>query len=291
MLSKLFRRLFLEALEKAYAQGQLQFFGDLEPLRDPLAFARYLAPLRQSKWVVYAKAPFGGPQRVLEYLGRYTHRVAISNSRLLKLEDGLVSFAWKDYRAQRAPQGARTTTQGDDRLGRGVHPPLPVTRPAAGLPTHPLLRLSGNCHRAEMVALCRRLSAIPHPICSHGPPIYARRLRHGPAQRSGSVRSAGSESSPGSWFRRPGAARIPTPHDAHPPQPATAPALPLWQGTLPVRLPVPESSDAPLVCGAATDRCTVADQQLWQPSSSQPKNHPEIFYPVSTTQAAAKQNP
>ena len=96
VLSGLFRRLLLEALEKAYAAGQLQFFGDLEPLRDPPAWARYLAPLKNSAWVVYAKGPFGGPQQVLQYLGRYTHRVAISNRRLLALEQGQVSFQWKD---------------------------------------------------------------------------------------------------------------------------------------------------------------------------------------------------
>jgi hypothetical protein len=78
----------LEALEKAYAAGQLRFFGDLEPLRDPQVFARYLAPLAKRKGGVYAKAPWGGPQQVLEYLGRYTHRMAISNRRLLTLKDG-----------------------------------------------------------------------------------------------------------------------------------------------------------------------------------------------------------
>ena len=98
VLSRRFRRLMLKALHKAYAAGQLQFFSDLEPLGDPPAFARYLAPLRKSKWVVYAEPPFGGPQHVLEYLGRYTHRVAIYNRRLLALEDGQVSFQWKDYR-------------------------------------------------------------------------------------------------------------------------------------------------------------------------------------------------
>jgi len=92
VLSTLFRRLFLEGLAAAHAAGKLQFFGDSEPLRDPQAFARYLAPWKKKDWVVYAKAPFGGPQHVLEYLGRYTHRVAISNRRLLKLEDGQVSF-------------------------------------------------------------------------------------------------------------------------------------------------------------------------------------------------------
>ena len=74
-LSHLFRRLWLQALEKAHAAGQLQFFGHLQPLRDPPAFARYRAPLKKAEWVVYAKPPFGGPQHVLEYLGRYTHHL------------------------------------------------------------------------------------------------------------------------------------------------------------------------------------------------------------------------
>ena len=87
VLSRLFRRLFLEALAKAYADGELQFFSDLEPLREAAPFARYLTPLRKAEWVVYAKPPFGGPQQVIEYLGRYTHRVAISNHRLVALED------------------------------------------------------------------------------------------------------------------------------------------------------------------------------------------------------------
>ena len=81
VLSRLFRRLFLEMLEQAYRAGKLEFFSDLQPLQDPAAFARYLDPVRQTEWVVYAKPPFGGPERVLEYLGRYTHRIAISNQR------------------------------------------------------------------------------------------------------------------------------------------------------------------------------------------------------------------
>src|SRR6185503_5922180 len=104
VLSRLFRRLFLEALEKAHAADRLQFFSDLEPLRDPQAFARFLAPLRDAEWVVYAKPPFGGPQQVLEYLGRYTHRVAISNQRLLALQQDQVSFRWKDYRHPQRPK-------------------------------------------------------------------------------------------------------------------------------------------------------------------------------------------
>jgi len=83
VLSRLFRRLFLDMLEDAHAAGRLAFFSDLAHLAEPAAFARHLAPLRRAKWVVYAKRPFGGPEQVLAYLGRYTHRVAIANSRLL----------------------------------------------------------------------------------------------------------------------------------------------------------------------------------------------------------------
>jgi hypothetical protein len=82
-------------LKQAYAAGKLQFHGEFEPLSDPQSFAQWLAPLRKMKWVVYAKAPFGGPERVLDYLGRYTHRVAISNNRLLDMQDGQVTFSYK----------------------------------------------------------------------------------------------------------------------------------------------------------------------------------------------------
>ena len=98
VLSRLFRRRFLEALQQAFDAGNLQFFSALEPLRTRRAFLRYLAPLRSAKWVVYSKAPFDGPEQVLRYVARYTHRVAISNDRLLDIEHGRVSFSWKDYR-------------------------------------------------------------------------------------------------------------------------------------------------------------------------------------------------
>jgi hypothetical protein len=88
VLSRLFRRLFLEELEKAFRSGKLRFFASLLPLQDGQAFRSYLAPLRKSEWVVYAKPPFAGPKQVLDYVGRYTHRVAISNNRLLDIEDG-----------------------------------------------------------------------------------------------------------------------------------------------------------------------------------------------------------
>ena len=98
VLSRLFRRLFLERL--AAAHKQLQFFGNHAPLADPHAFAAYLAPLRKSEWVVYSKRPFGGPQAVLAYLSRYTHRVAIANSRLIACDGNGVTFKWKDYRIE-----------------------------------------------------------------------------------------------------------------------------------------------------------------------------------------------
>jgi hypothetical protein len=151
VLSARFRHLFLDALEQAYAAGQLQFFGDLAGLSDPATFARYLAPLKLSPWVVYAKPPFGGPQQVLEYLGRYTHRVAISNQRLQKLEDAQVTFEWKDYRdAQLKPM----TLSADEFIRRFLLHALP--------PGFQRIRYYGflaNCHRAARLKVCRRLLA------------------------------------------------------------------------------------------------------------------------------------
>jgi hypothetical protein len=100
VLSRLFRRRFLEALEAAHRQGQLQFFGEYASLTDPPVFTAWLAPLRACEWVVYAKRPFAGPEAVLAYLSRYTHRVAISNQRLLAFDERGVTFRWKDYRAK-----------------------------------------------------------------------------------------------------------------------------------------------------------------------------------------------
>src|SRR5205809_389405 len=98
VLSRLFRRLFLEYLIKAFDAGKLDFFSSLEPLRQRGAFLRHLAPTRATEWVVYAKRPFAGPEQVLDYVGRYTHRIAISNNRLLDIADGDVTFRYKDYR-------------------------------------------------------------------------------------------------------------------------------------------------------------------------------------------------
>ncbi len=100
VLSRLFRRRFLEALVDAHRDGRLQFFGEHAALADASAFAQWLVPLRECEWVVYAKRPFAGPAAVLAYLSRYTHRVAISNQRLVALDERGVTFRWKDYRAK-----------------------------------------------------------------------------------------------------------------------------------------------------------------------------------------------
>jgi len=100
VLSRLFRRLFLEKLVAAHQTGRLSFCGDHTHLADAQSFAAYLAPLRSIEWVVYSKRPFGGPEAVLAYLSRYTHRVAIANSRLIAFNQQGVTFKWKDYRIE-----------------------------------------------------------------------------------------------------------------------------------------------------------------------------------------------
>jgi hypothetical protein len=105
-LSRLFRRLFLEGLAALHQAGRLAFFGDLVPLADRRPLTAALAPLRRTEWVVYAKRPFAGPAAVLAYLSRYTHRVAISNSRLIASDDHSVTFRWKDYRARGEAPGS-----------------------------------------------------------------------------------------------------------------------------------------------------------------------------------------
>jgi hypothetical protein len=116
VLSRLFRRLFLQKL--AAAHKQLAFFGNHARLADTQAFAAYLAPLRKTEWVVYSKPPFGGPEAVLAYLARYTHRVAISNSRLIALDHSGVTFKWKDYRLEGRDRYKRMTLAKDEFIRR-----------------------------------------------------------------------------------------------------------------------------------------------------------------------------
>jgi hypothetical protein len=104
VLSRLYRRLFLEKLRAAYRAGKLRFFGDLAGLVDAPAFAAFIAPVARTEWVVFAKRPFAGPSQVLAYLSRYTHRIAISNRRLVALDAAHVAFTWKDYRHGSSPK-------------------------------------------------------------------------------------------------------------------------------------------------------------------------------------------
>ena len=131
--------------------------------------ARWLAPLRKMKWVVYAKPPFGGPERVLDYLGRYTHRVAISNNRLLDLQDGQVTFSYKDYK--QAQQQKVMTLSADEFLRRFLLHVLPD-----GFQRIRHYGLLGNRHRAENLARCRELLAVPVPI-PQPEPDYRERCR------------------------------------------------------------------------------------------------------------------
>lgn len=156
VLSRLFRRLFLEHLEHAFAAGQLQFFGGLEALHERRAFLRYLAPLRKVEWVVYAKPPFAGPAQVLDYVGRYTHRVAISNHRILDIDDDAVRFRWRDYR-----HGNRRkvmTLSADEFMRRFLLHVLP-----AGFHRIRYYGFLGNRHRAPKLARCRALLGMPAP--------------------------------------------------------------------------------------------------------------------------------
>ena len=125
-LARLFRRRFLEGLTQAHRQGQLQFFGDNAGLADPTAFAMWLAPLRQVDWVVYAKRPFAGPDAVLRYLSRYTHRVAISNRRLVAMDEQGVTFRWKDYRAKGRTKIKTMTLSADEFMRRFLLHVLPT---------------------------------------------------------------------------------------------------------------------------------------------------------------------
>ena len=125
VLSRLFRRLFLEALQSAYQAGQLQFFGEHQGLGEEKAFLDWLKPLRKCEWVVYAKRPFAGPAAVLAYLSRYTHRVAIANNRLLSLDQRGVTFRWKDYRVKGRTRYKRMTLSADEFIRRFLLHVLP----------------------------------------------------------------------------------------------------------------------------------------------------------------------
>jgi putative transposase/transposase-like zinc-binding protein len=168
VLSRLYRRLFLERLLDAFADGRLSFFGNLAALAEPAAFARHLAPLRRIAWVVYAKRPFGGAEQVLDYLGRYTHRVAIANSRLLACEDGRVRFRWKDYRVR--DKTKTMTLNADEFIRRFLLHVLP----------NQFRRIRhfgflGNACRAAKLARIRAALALPEPTPVAEPVDYRER--------------------------------------------------------------------------------------------------------------------
>ena len=157
VLSRLFRRLFLDALCAAYEAGELGFFGGLASLAQSAAFSDRLRALRRVEWVVYAKRPFGGPAQVLAYLGRYTHRVAIANSRLVEMTDTDVAFRWKDYR-----HGGKTkvmTLAAHEFIRRFLLHTLPD-----GFHRIRHFGFLANGHRAAKLALCRKLLDAPVPI-------------------------------------------------------------------------------------------------------------------------------
>jgi hypothetical protein len=150
VLSRFFRRRFLELLQHAFHGGQLEFFSSLQSLRDRDAFRAYLDPLREKEWVVYAKSPFAGPEQVLDYVGRYTHRVAISNNRLLDIDNGKVTFRWKDYRRGNAQKTMTlAATEFVRRFLLHVLPP--------GLQRIRYYGFLGNRYRQDKLAQCRQL--------------------------------------------------------------------------------------------------------------------------------------
>jgi hypothetical protein len=153
VLSRLFRRLFLEKLRAAFEAGELAFFGTLARLADAPVFTQYLAELRRVEWVVYAKRPFAGPAAVLAYLGRYTHRVAIANSRLVALAGGQVSFRWRDYRHH--DKNKVMTLAADEFIRRFLLHALPD-----GFHRIRHYGFLANRHRADKLALCRALLAV-----------------------------------------------------------------------------------------------------------------------------------
>jgi hypothetical protein len=146
----LFRRLFLQYLQEAFDSGKLRFFCSLAALQDPQAFCHHLDPVRNVDWVVYAKPPFAGPQQVVDYVGRYTHRVAISNHRIVDIEGGHVKFNWRDYRDNN--QQKTMTLSAEEFIRRFLLHVLP-----SGFHRIRYYGFLGNGHRQEKLEHCRQL--------------------------------------------------------------------------------------------------------------------------------------
>jgi len=158
VLSRLFRRLFLQMLLAAHAAGRLRFFADHRALALEAAFSAYLEPLRKAEWVVYAKEPFGGPEAVLAYLSRYTHRVAISNHRLVALDEAGVTFRHKDYRRDAAERQRTMTLDPDEFICRFLLHVLPK-----GFHRIRHYGLLASAGRKANIARARELLGVPAP--------------------------------------------------------------------------------------------------------------------------------
>ena len=165
VLSRLFRRLVLQMLIAAHEAGQLQFFGAHAALADTHAFAAFLVPLRRSEWVVYSKKPFGGPEAVLAYLARYTHRVAISNRRLITADAMGVTFKYKDYRIEGPERYKLITLATDEFIRRFLMHVLPK-----GFHRIRHYGLLANGSRADNIAKARALLNVPKPDAIPGDP-------------------------------------------------------------------------------------------------------------------------
>jgi hypothetical protein len=164
VLSRLFRRLVIEMLEAAHEAGKLTFFGAHASLAQAQAFAEFLVPLRRSEWVVYSKKPFAGPEAVLAYLSRYTHRVAISNRRLLAADANAVTFKYKDYRVDGPGRLKTMTLATAEFIRRFLIHVLPK-----GFHRIRHYGLFANGNRADNVAKARELLAVPVPVAEPEP--------------------------------------------------------------------------------------------------------------------------
>jgi hypothetical protein len=163
VLSQMFRGRFLHYLEKAFSAGKLNFFSAHRHLHEPAAFRRYLTPVWNTEWVVYAKRPFAGPAQVLDYVGRYTHRVAISNNRMLSMDNGKVEFRWKDYRDDNRQK--IMTLDANEFIRRFLIHVLPD-----GFHRIRYFGFLGNCHRARKLKRCRELLGMAPPKPATDPP-------------------------------------------------------------------------------------------------------------------------
>jgi hypothetical protein len=159
VLSRLFRRLFLQDLQAAYDAGTLHLVGSLEALQDRPTWTRALAEARHAEWVVYAKQPFAGPQQVVDYVGRYTHRVAIANDRLLDIERDHVRFTYKDYRADPSQAQKTMTLAAEEFIRRFLLHVLPT-----GFHRIRYYGFLGARHRRDKLARCRKLLGSPAAV-------------------------------------------------------------------------------------------------------------------------------